>query len=71
MRYSQYENYDVECRLLGAERYCKKYSGSPCCFFCKEKQLCRQACNDYFIKTIENNTVTVTSAEGDGSLESV
>lgn len=46
MRYSQYENYDVECRLLGAERYCKKYSGSPCCFFCKEKQMCRQACKN-------------------------
>lgn len=46
MRYSQYEGYDVECRLIGSEQYCKKHSGSPCCFFCKEKQTCRQACKN-------------------------
>lgn len=46
MRYSQYKDYDVECMLKGAEEYCKKYSGAPCCFFCKEKQTCRQACKN-------------------------
>lgn len=46
MRYSQYEGYDVECTLIGAERYCKKYNGPKCCFFCKEKQVCRQACKN-------------------------
>lgn len=44
MNNSHYENYDVECRLNGAEQYCNKYSGSPCCFFCKDKPACSQAC---------------------------
>lgn len=44
MNNSHYENYDVECRLNGAEQYCNKYSGSPCCFFCKDKPTCSQAC---------------------------
>ena len=31
--YEQYEQYDVCCRLLKANTYCKKYEGAPCCYF--------------------------------------
>lgn len=31
--YRQLKKYKVVCNLLSAEQYCKKYDGSPCCFF--------------------------------------
>ena len=36
-RYRQLLKYKVECRLSNAENYCKKYDGSPCCYFCDEQ----------------------------------
>ena len=32
-RYRQLKKYKVICKLPSAEQYCKKYDGSPCCFF--------------------------------------
>ena len=43
-RYRQLLKYKVECRLSNAENYCKKYDGSPCCFFCKDNKDCEDAC---------------------------
>lgn len=45
-RYRQLLKYKVECRLSNAENYCKKYSGSPCCFFCKDNKDCEDACQN-------------------------
>ncbi len=50
-RYRQLLKYKVECRLSNAENYCKKYDGSPCCYFCDEKwkdekEKCEDACEN-------------------------
>lgn len=45
-RYRQMKKYKVICKLLSADRYCKKYDGAPCCFFCKDKQKCESACQN-------------------------
>lgn len=45
-RYKEFLKYKVICKLPSAEQYCQKYSGSPCCFFCKDKQTCKSACQN-------------------------
>lgn len=45
-RYRQFLKYKVVCQLPGAEQYCNKHSRSPCCFFCKDKQICSGACQN-------------------------
>lgn len=45
-QYRQFLKYKVVCNLPGAEQYCNKHSGSPCCFFCKDKQTCKSACQN-------------------------
>lgn len=45
-RYRQFKKYKVICKLPSAEQYCKKHDGSPCCFFCKDKQTCKGACQN-------------------------
>lgn len=48
MTIKEYENYDVCCGLPSSEQYCIHNRGdkekAPCCFFCKDNNVCRQAC---------------------------
>ena len=44
--YPQFEPYDVKCSLSNAKTYCTKYNDSPCCFFCKDKDTCNDACKN-------------------------
>lgn len=45
-KYKRYEKYNVVCGLEGHNQFCKKHKGAPCCFFCRDKSKCSDACKN-------------------------